>query len=297
MQKALKWLLPLVLVIEGALVWSKVLDLGTAAVVVGVLELLGLLLGLRAIIAAVRQYRSDRAAGLDLTAALEEGLTVIFPRKIARLIALEPQIYVCLYQFARRRRRTADEFAYHGRSALGSVVALILLTAPFEILAYELLIPWAGVRWALLLLTIYSVIWLLGLYASFRTLPYQLTAEGLRLHYGILAEGTVPYRALADVTLERRKAPGGHEGLQTSRDGALYLAVGGRTDLTLRLHTPVIIHGLFQSQPPATILHLTADDPTALLTALRARAGLPVTAPPVPARAGVAGRWPVAQEA
>ncbi|MDQ2806207.1 MAG: hypothetical protein M3Z04_04695 [Chloroflexota bacterium] len=292
----LKWLFPLVLITDIVLVWAQVLDTRTALIVGGTLEVLAFLLGLRAVGAALLAYRRNRAAGLHMEAALEDGLTILFPRKIARLVAMEPRIYVCLYRFLRRSPPAADEFAYYRRSMMGAVVALIFLTAPFEVLAYELLIPWAGVRWALLALTLYSMLWLLGFYASLRTLPYRLAADGLQLHYGLVAEGTVPYAALADATLERRKAPQGREGLQTSRDGALYLAIGGRTDLTLRLHTPVIIQGLFQPQPPATVLHLAADDPAALVAALRARAGLPLTEPPGPVRAVGRGPWAVAPE-
>lgn len=296
MQKLFKWFFPLVLIANIVLVWARVLDARTALLVGGTLEALGFVLGLRAVVVAIRAYRRNRAVGLNMESALEDGLTLLFPRKIARLVALEPRIYVCLYRFLRRRPLAADEFAYHRRSAIGAIVALIFLTAPFEVLAYELLIPWSGVRLALLALTLYSMVWLLGFYASLRTLPYRLAADGLHLHYGILGAGIVPYSALADATLERRKAPQGNEGLQTTRDGALYLAIGGRTDLTLRLHTPVILQGLFQPLPPATVLHLAADDPAALVAALRARADLPPSDLPAPVRSGVRGPWPVVRE-
>ncbi len=296
MQKVLKWLFPLVIVANIILVWAKVLDARTALLVGGTLELLGFVLGLRAVGAAVLAYRRNRAAGLNVEAALEDGLTILFPRRVARLVAMEPRIYVCLYRSLRRRSPAADEFAYHRRSFIGSIVALIFLTAPFEVLAYELLVPWAGVRWALLAVTVYSMIWLLGFYASLHTLPYRLAADGLQLHYGILAEGSVPYSALADVMLERHKAPSGREGLQTAPDGACYLAVGGRTDLTLRLNKPITIAGLFKPLPATTVLHLAADDPAALVVALRARAGLAPTEPPTSAQPVVRGPWAVARE-
>ena len=44
--------------------------------------------------------------------------------------------------------------------------------------AYELLIPWAAVRWALAIITLYSLIWVFGLYASLQTLPYRLESAG-----------------------------------------------------------------------------------------------------------------------
>ncbi|MDP9476243.1 MAG: hypothetical protein M3R38_11285 [Actinomycetota bacterium] len=44
-----------------------------------------------------------------------------------------------------------------------------------------MLVPWAWMRWALLVLSAYSVFWLLGLYASRITLPHHLEVDGLLL--------------------------------------------------------------------------------------------------------------------
>jgi hypothetical protein len=156
------------------------------------------------------------------------------------------------------------------------------MTAPIEIFAYELIIPWEAARWVLLLVTVYSIIWVLGLYASLRVLPYRLEAEGLRVYYGVLADGLVPYSALADAVAARGKAPEGREGVRVAADGQLYLAAGGRTDVTLRLRAPVALRGLLKPTPPPTVLHLAADDPPGQVAALRARAGLPAPTGPAP---------------
>src|SRR3712207_7398712 len=49
------------------------------------LEALALAVAGRQVVLAVRRYRRDRAAGLDLWAALEDGLAVLLPRPLARL--------------------------------------------------------------------------------------------------------------------------------------------------------------------------------------------------------------------
>jgi len=95
---------------------------------------------------------------------------------------------------------------------LGTFLVFLLLTTPFAVLAYELLIPWVVIRWLLLLVTVYGAIWILGLYASLRVLPYRLEPSGLRVHYGFLADGVVPYSAIAGVVVERHKAPGAAKG-------------------------------------------------------------------------------------
>ena len=272
-ERALKWIFPGVLALEVVLVWGHALDGRTALIVGGALEALALLLGLRQITRAVLRYRRDRAAGLDMEAALEEGLGILFPAQVARLIALEPRMWACLFRWlVLRRPLTSEEFRYSKRSPMGALLALICLTTPIEIFAYELLIPWAAVRWALAIITLYSLIWLFGLYASLQTLPYRLESAGLRVRYGLLAAGAVPYDRIADVVAERRKAPGGREGVQTAPEQqAGYIAAGGRTDVTLRLCAPVALAGLLKPTPPMTTLHLAADDPDRFVAALRAR--------------------------
>ena len=58
-----------------------------------------------------------------------------------------------------------------------------------------------------------------GLTAAARVLPHRLTAAGLQVRYGLPAEGLVPDGAPAAVTAERRKPPGGRDGLQGAPGG------------------------------------------------------------------------------
>ena len=79
MERVLKWALPVLLLGNLILVGSGMLAAQTVLLVGAVAEGLLLLVGGRQIWLAVRRYRRDRAAGLDLEAALEEGLTVFLP--------------------------------------------------------------------------------------------------------------------------------------------------------------------------------------------------------------------------
>jgi hypothetical protein len=68
------------------------------------------------------------------------------------------------------------------------------------------------------------------------------------------------------------------------KEQAAYIAMGGRTDLTIRLREPVVLHGLLKPTIPVRTIHFTADEPDRLAGALRERAGLesreaPSTAP------------------
>jgi hypothetical protein len=253
------------------------LDAGVALGIGLLIELGIFLVVLWQIVVVARRYRRNRAAGLDFEAALEDGLARIFPRRFARLLALEPRLWSSLFRWLfRRRPPTANEFRYTKHTIMGMVIGLVLFTAPVELFIIELLIPWPVVRWILLFIAVYSAIWLLGLYAAMKVRPHRLDPDGLRLYNGIMADGYIPYDQITAITAERRRPPKDGEGLQVApAERAAYLAIGGRTDLTLRLRAPVILQGLLTPTPPVLTVHFTADEPDRLVAALRERTGLP----------------------
>lgn len=264
MERLLKWLLPLLVMLQVILVVGGVVPAGTALLVGGIIELLLLLVVARQLIVAVRRYRGDRTGGINVERAIENGLAVFLPRKVARLVALEPRVWMYLYRWMVRRRPLApNEFSYRSRSIIGGLMAVFLITGPVEILLIELLVPWEWVRWTVLILGLYGAIWIAGLYASMRVRPHLLDASGLRLYHGLLAEGFVPYTDISEVQQGRRPVRSRSEGLMhVPQESATYLPVGGRTDITLRLNRPVAVEGLLSSAPPATTIHLAVDDPS-----------------------------------
>jgi hypothetical protein len=103
------------------------LDAGTALGIGLVLELGLFLIVLWQIIVVARRYRRNRAAGLDFEAALEDGLARIFPRRLARLAALEPRLWGSLFRWVfRRRPPAAHEFPYTKRTIMGAVTGALL---------------------------------------------------------------------------------------------------------------------------------------------------------------------------
>ena len=212
MKRALKILVPLVVLTEVILVWSGVMDLGDAVLVVAGLEALIFLVGFGGLVLVVRRYRKERKAGLEPWRALEDGLSLVLPRTVARLILHEPRLFASLFRWTFRRVRYSDhEFAYHKRTLLRAIVPVVIVTSPLELLVVHLLAqalsPWSWLKWALLALGVYAVLWLLGLYASLVALPQRLEGEGLRLRHGVLAEGFVPYEEIETVVREESRPP------------------------------------------------------------------------------------------
>lgn len=79
MKRALKLILPILVLAEVILVWSEVMDLGDALLVVASVEVLLFMVGLGGIVLMVRRYREEREAGLDPWRALEDALSLFSP--------------------------------------------------------------------------------------------------------------------------------------------------------------------------------------------------------------------------
>ncbi|BBL80465.1 hypothetical protein RxyAA322_23190 [Rubrobacter xylanophilus] len=210
----------------------------------------------------------------------------MLPRPAARLVATEQLILWCLLRRILRpgKRHTEHEFGYHRRSSLHTILPVVLLLSPAELGAVHLLAhilsPWPPLKWVLLALGVYGILWLAGLRASLELLPHRLEEDGLRLRYGAHAEVFVPYAGIREVLIHPARPAGEPlslfpaEGLKYSPEGTLLLPVGGRTDLALHLRSPVSARGILKLRGPATRVFFAADEPERLAAELRRRPGI-----------------------
>ena len=283
-RRALKWILPFVLLVEVVLTWLGIMELRDAVLVVAGLETLFLLIGLGGFVLVVRRYRRERKDGLDPWMALENSLSLVLPQPAARLVLKEPRIFACLLRWTFRRIKYADnEFCYHKRSVLRAIIPLLVVSAPMELVIVHVLAlafsPWEWLKWALLILGVYATLWIFGLYASLVDLPHRLERTGLRLRHGVLAEGFVPYTEIEEVVREERRAPTSGDGLSYAPEQeALYLATDGKTDLALRLKTQHSMMGFIKESAPAGRFHLTVNDPDQFVRQIRQRVEAETTA-------------------
>jgi hypothetical protein len=69
------------------------------------------------------------------------------------------------------------------RKATPILVAFMFLSA-LEIPILPLVLPWAAVRYSLLVLGVWGLLWMLGLLASICTYPHVVDTTGIRLRSG-----------------------------------------------------------------------------------------------------------------
>lgn len=265
------WLTPALVALEIALVWSGVLSVRNAVVIILVVEVLLACTVLSRVIVALRRFRRVRSAGSGVWWAAEDALAELLPRPAARVLLIEARMWVCLLQWIGRRRPTSHSYGY-GRS-LRALLWTLLLCGLVEGMVVELVLaatlghasPWV---WVTLGLHAYALVWIGGFLGSLQVLPHELDGASLRLRDSVFTTVTVPLAAIASATKHHRSNLG-RSGWKID-DGIGLLAYG---DAAVRIRL-VPDHGVELGQNPEprqlNAIDLTVDNPDEFVETLRA---------------------------
>ncbi|MEV7444637.1 hypothetical protein AB0O22_26510 [Streptomyces sp. NPDC091204] len=215
-------------------------------------------------------YAAGRARGRERRPAVRAAVRAVVPVQVRRLLRHELHALAALGRWTVRGRhgvRPGDlAVAYTGPQT--AMMYGMLFVSVVETVALALLIPWPAVHRVVLVLDVYGILIVLALHAACVTRPHVVRPDGsLLIRYGALFGLAVPADAVASVRVERRYPEG--RPVTLSQDGVLDLIVGSQTTVTLELNRPL----RFTRPPGATgearTLRFHADDPRALVTALR----------------------------
>ncbi|MFJ3906257.1 hypothetical protein [Streptomyces sp. NPDC090025] len=109
----------------------------------------------------------------------------------------------------------------------------------------------------MLVVDVYTVLFVLGIHAASITRPHVLADGALRIRQGAHTDILVP---LDQITSIRRETLFTHE----KRDGEANLAIGSQTSLTLHLREPVNAPKFLGAPHHVSVIRMHADDPKAL---------------------------------
>lgn len=169
-----------------------------------------------------------------------------------------------------RRRRSEDEYSYaKGDVELPLAVASIPAFA-IELVLVHLLVPdsLGWLRLALLVLSLYGVLWILGWALGLHVFPHRLRDDVLELRLGSLYRTAIPLDAI--VTLRRERSKSGTRTHLDAAGGAAALRVGGRVDLHVTLDRPVLVERPLGEPLEVTSISFAADDAPGLAARLQA---------------------------
>ncbi|MEU2114499.1 hypothetical protein ABZ567_02315 [Streptomyces sp. NPDC016459] len=192
-------------------------------------------------------------------------LAELVPRPVLRIIGHELRIMTSLVRWAARRPQgvdDADAVFPHARDQAALMYGFAFVCLVETVGMSYLLAGRPLVHAVVLVLDVYTVLFVLGLHAAAVTRPHTLTGNVLRLRQAAHVDVRVPVDRIAAVR---------HELLFTHEkaEGELNLAVGSQTSVTIELVEPVDAPRLLGAPRPVRVLRVHADDPRALLAHLR----------------------------
>lgn len=262
---------PVLVVADVTLVWFGTLSVRSAVIVAVIVEVLLWSFLVSRVVAGIRRYRASRAASNTHWDAVEDAVAELMPRRLARVMVYEPRLWICIVRWVARRHdgRRPGGFACH--SALRVSFTIFIGLTVFEGVLVEGIVALASGNsiwtWMTLGVHLYCVIWLVGWYASYVTLPHRLTEETLRLRDGFLGELVIPCDAITGA----RKAPQSNffrSGLKI-KDTRRKTALLAHGDATVELILDPTCTVTFKRAPYyLNSVALTVDDPDSFLAAL-----------------------------
>ncbi len=266
------WLTPVLVVVEVVLVWSGVLSLRDAVIIIVVVEVLLAVTVVGRGIAVVRSFRAGRAENRDAWTAAEDALAQLLPRPGARVLLIEARMWVCLVQWLARRRPPGATFGY-GRSLrplIRIVLAMLVVEgAVVEVVLVAILGHRSAWVWVALGLHVYGLIWMGGFLGSLTVLPHEIDDRYLRLRDSVFTTVVVPLASVVSVE-QRRRGSSGRSGWKLDDHGGALLAYGDASVRLVLCPDPGVLLGTAPAPEGLRTIDLTADDPAAFVRAVAA---------------------------
>ncbi|QHA09599.1 hypothetical protein GQF42_14465 [Streptomyces broussonetiae] len=187
-------------------------------------------------------------------------------RAVGRLARHEARLYVSLgLWLTRRTQGTAGGRAFGYARGLGATLLGLAFVCVVETVGVSVLLRDMPIAHdVLLVLDVYTVLFVVGLYAACVVRPHVLTPDAVRVRYGAHVDLRIPLSAIGAVRRETRMT-------HPPAEDALDLAVGSQTSLTLELTEPVTHVTPLGRRRDVTVVRLHADDPGGLVRALMRR--------------------------
>jgi hypothetical protein len=162
-----------------------------------------------------------------------------------------------------------EAFGYLGaiKPILGVFIGLSIVEIPILDLIVRKVVPWAPARWIALALSIWGLLWMIGLFASLKIHPHVVGDTGIRVRMGPGLDFTVPWADIETVRKRYRSMPSS-KSVQVEADGdrrVLHIVVGSQTAVDVRLRRPATFVLPKGETEPVDEVRLYADDPDRLV--------------------------------
>lgn len=189
---------------------------------------------------------------------------------VLRVTRYELRLWKSLLAWVARRPRFGTRHngaqAYSYVRAAAPLIWVFIVVSAIEVVVVELLLPWETIRSIALVLGIWGVLWMVGLFASFVMHPHVVDDDGIRVRHSLSVDVTIPRDAIANIRHQLVNLPNSKT-LHINTDGgdtAVKLGVSSQTNVRVDLVEPLALP-FSRGTEMVNALHFYADDSRALV--------------------------------
>jgi hypothetical protein len=183
-----------------------------------------------------------------------------------RATMMELRGYQSIYRFVFRRPKVPAGgvgFSYH--VLVLPILIVFVVVSAVEMLVVDLIVRrWAYIRVPLLILSVWGIIYMLGLLFGMIVRPHAITADGIRVRYGSETDVPIAWEDVHSVNLRKHvnndKLP--KVTVDDNGEASLHMRIQNETNVEIRLNRPVSIR-LPHGTETVSRVNLYADDPKA----------------------------------
>ncbi len=180
--------------------------------------------------------------------------------------------YQSIYRFLFRRPKVpagAAGFSYH-KPILAIMIVFIVVSAVEVVVLDWIVNRWTYIRIPLLIISIWGLVWMLGLLFGMLVRPHAVGPEGIRVRYGSEVDIPIPWKDIYSVTRRKQAIQDKQPKVTIDENGVatLHMRIQKETNIEIRLERPVPLklpHGI----ETVCTVKLYADDPTQFIDAVR----------------------------
>ena len=189
-----------------------------------------------------------------------------------RAIFMELHGYQSIYRFIFRRPKVptgAAGFSYH-QPILAIMIVFIVVSAVEVIVLDWIVNRWTYIRIPLLIISIWGLVWMLGLIFGMLVRPHAVGPDGIRVRYGSEVDIPIAWKDVYSVTRRKQAIQDKQPKVTIDENGVatLHMRIQNETNIEVRLERPVPVklpHGI----ETVCTVKLYADDPTRFMDAVR----------------------------
>lgn len=243
--KTLSRILGIVLILELILVFGQILPPQVAAPMIVATECTAFFLGGSIIFRAIREVKKQTESGERVYTAIERSLSEVLPPKALFMVKHEIGVFISLGRLITWRKDVppnATEIKYGHQMRL--FIAILIAASIVEIVAVELLVPFDVLRWIILFLSVYSLLWIIGLMAATIVYPHYVTPDELVIRFFHHHTIRIPIASECRIVIGEKSASENKTIVQKNESLALNVLGSTNASVLLPEETEILVDGL-----------------------------------------------------